>query len=260
MRRLITGYAVSFNRRHQRIGHLFQNRYKSIVCQEEIYFKELLRYIHLNPLRADIVSDISQLAEYPYCGHSAIIGKTKREWQDTGYVLGYFGIKVRSAQKAYLEYMEAGSGQGRREELTGGGLIRSLGGWQEAKKQKGAHQMSDERILGESDFVSAVLAQAEEQYERQYELKQRGYDLDWVAERVSQIFGVVKEDLVSKGNKRRIVPARSLLCYWAVQELGFSRVALAKYLGMSPPGVGYAVERGEKIAREKGCALIESRI
>jgi len=63
---------------------------------------------------------------------------------------------------------------------------------------------------------------------------------------------------VTKGQKRRIVPARSLLCYWAVQELGFSRVALAKYLGMSPPGVGYAVERGGKIAREKGCALIES--
>ena len=75
MRRLITGYAVGFNRRHQRIGHLFQNRYKSIVCQEEVYLKELLRYIHLYPLRAGIVSNVSQLAKYPYCGHSAIIGK-----------------------------------------------------------------------------------------------------------------------------------------------------------------------------------------
>jgi len=58
MRRLLTGYAVNFNRRHKRFGHLFQNRYKSILCQEDLYLKELVRYIHLNPLRAGIVSGI----------------------------------------------------------------------------------------------------------------------------------------------------------------------------------------------------------
>ena len=52
MRRLLTGYAMGYNRRHRRVGHLFQNRYKSILCQEEPYFLELVRYIHLNPLRA----------------------------------------------------------------------------------------------------------------------------------------------------------------------------------------------------------------
>jgi REP element-mobilizing transposase RayT len=51
MRRLLTGYAVYFNRQHSRSGHLFQNRYKSIVCEEEPYLLELVRYIHLNPLR-----------------------------------------------------------------------------------------------------------------------------------------------------------------------------------------------------------------
>jgi len=50
MRRLLTGYAMSYNRRHKRHGHLFQNRYKSILCQEDIYLLELIRYIHLNPL------------------------------------------------------------------------------------------------------------------------------------------------------------------------------------------------------------------
>ncbi len=55
MRRLLTGYVVSFNRRHKRCGQLFQNRYKSIVCQEEVYLRELVRYIHLNPIRARIV-------------------------------------------------------------------------------------------------------------------------------------------------------------------------------------------------------------
>jgi REP element-mobilizing transposase RayT len=61
MRRLLTGYAVSHNRRHRRHGHLFQNRYKSILCQEDIYLLELVRYIHLNPIRAKLVSDIKAL-------------------------------------------------------------------------------------------------------------------------------------------------------------------------------------------------------
>jgi putative transposase len=78
MRRLLTGYAVTFNRRHRRHGHLFQNRYKSILCQEEVYLKELVRYIHLNPLRAKIVDDLKQLDNYAFCGHSALMDRVKR--------------------------------------------------------------------------------------------------------------------------------------------------------------------------------------
>ena len=55
MRRLLTGYAVSYNLRHRRHGHLFQNRYKSMVCDGDSYFTELVRYIHLNPLRVELV-------------------------------------------------------------------------------------------------------------------------------------------------------------------------------------------------------------
>ena len=68
MRRLLTGYAVSYNRKYRRHGHLFQNRYKSILCQEDPYFLELVRYIHLNPLRAKVVSTLSELDYYDYCG------------------------------------------------------------------------------------------------------------------------------------------------------------------------------------------------
>ena len=77
MRRLMTGYAVSFNRRHKRSGHLFQNRYKSIVCEEDPYLLELIRYIHLNPLRAGLVNDLKELDKYPWTGHSAILGRCK---------------------------------------------------------------------------------------------------------------------------------------------------------------------------------------
>jgi hypothetical protein len=81
MRRLLTGHAISYNRRHRRAGHLFQNRYKSILCQEDAYFLELVRYIHLNPLRAGLVQDIGQLDRYPFSGHSVIMGKHQQPWQ-----------------------------------------------------------------------------------------------------------------------------------------------------------------------------------
>jgi len=61
MRRLLTGHAIYYNYRHRRHGHLFQNRYKSILCQEDTYLLELVRYIHLNPLRAGVIQDIGKL-------------------------------------------------------------------------------------------------------------------------------------------------------------------------------------------------------
>ena len=87
MKRLLTGYAVSFNRRHVRHGPLFQNRFKSIVCQEEFYLRELVRHIHLNPLRAGIVSDCNRLNIYKYGGHAVLMGNRTCEWMDTKYVL-----------------------------------------------------------------------------------------------------------------------------------------------------------------------------
>jgi REP element-mobilizing transposase RayT len=259
MRRLLTGYVVSFNRRHKRRGHLFQNRYKSIVCQEDIYLKELVRYLHLNPVRAGIVEDITQLNKYPYCGHSAILGIEDRIWQDVNTVLRYFGKTVTSARKSYLSYMASGFDQGHRDELTGGGLIRSLGGWSEIARTnlKGSHTKSDERILGESTFVSDILSQANEKYERKYELKRLGYDLNRVAVKVSEIYDIDVDDFLSKGKQQKKVKARSLFCYWASRELEVSLTELSRRIGISVPAVGYSVERGSIIAKENNYNLIE---
>ena len=260
MRRLLTGYAVSFNRRHKRYGQLFQNRYKSIVCQEEVYLRELVRYIHLNPIRAGIVRTLAELNKYAYSGHSVLMGRKKRPWQDVDYVLSYFGDAVQKARKEYYSYVEAGLDQGRREELTGGGLIRSLGGWAEVRKYglKGQeHIKSDERILGESDFVDDILSQADEKFEHKYELKRLGYDLDQVAARVAEIYGIDRENIFLKGKQQKRVKARSLLCFWAARELGISLTELARRLGISVPGVGYSVLRGERIARESDYQLVK---
>jgi putative transposase len=128
MRRLLTGYAVSFNRRHKRHGQLFQNRYKSIISQEDAYLQELVRYIHLNPLRAKMVEDIDGLNQYPFSGQCLLAGAGQCDFQDDAYVLKQFGKRTATARKRYLAYIEAGIAMGQRPELVGGGLIRSLGG------------------------------------------------------------------------------------------------------------------------------------
>lgn len=104
LRKILTGYVVRFNRRHKRQGHLFQNRYKSIVCEEDPYLLELTRYIHLNPLRAGMVRTLKELARYPWSGHSAIMGVVKRQWQNTGEILGYFGRGMcRKGERKWIE-------------------------------------------------------------------------------------------------------------------------------------------------------------
>jgi len=114
---------------------------------------------------------------------------------------GWHGKNKGKARKEYESFVKAGLKQGRKEELTGGGLIRSLGGWIEAREvlKSGVHIMSDERILGDSDFVDSVISQCDEHYERRHRLKRRGYDLERIAERVSEVLGMKPDEVFSKG-------------------------------------------------------------
>lgn len=258
MRRLLTGYAVYFNRRHRRHGHLFQNRYKSILCQEEPYFQELVRYIHLNPIRAKLVEDIKALDRYAFCGHGAILGNVKREWQEVDYVLGFFGKRRFDASKHYRQFMRNGIHQDRRPELTGGGILRSVGGWKalSALRDEAVRVKGDERILGDTDFVESVLKEADEQLERRCRLQAEGFNLDRVAERVSAVMNIPLELVWERGRRPQVVDARDLLCYWASKELAMSKTDLAKHLNLTQPAISVAVRRGEKIAMDNKFELI----
>ena len=260
MRRLLTGHAVSFNRRHRRYGHLFQNRYKSILCQEDPYLLELVRYIHLNPLRAGIVDDLRSLNKYRYCGHAVILKKVKYSWQDTEYVLRMFAKTVSTARRHYREFVKKGISHGRRPELVGGGLIRSLDGWSAVKalRKAGTYMKGDERILGDGDFVENMLAQAKEDFERKYRLAAEGYDFNMVIERVAHLMGLKREQVLSPGKYKQVVVARSVVCYWCMRELGMSQSVLAKKFGISQPAISMAVKRGERLVNFHGLSLLNT--
>ena len=259
MRKLLTGHAMNYNRRHRRTGQLFQNRYKSILCQEDTYLLELVRYIHLNPIRAKLVADIKALDKYSFCGHAVIMGKKKKDWQDDGYVLKLFDSKRSTARRRYKIFVQKGIQEGKRSDLTGGGLIRSSGGWTMLKSLRRAkiHSKSDERVLGDSDFVERVLRSANEALDRKYDLKSKGYNIDKLSDRVANIFSINPEDIFQPGKQPVKVKARSLLCYWAVRELGFTMTDLAFKLNTSQPAVSMSVQRGEQIASENRYSLID---
>lgn len=260
MRRLLTGYALWYNRRHHRNGHLFQNRFKSILCQEDVYLLELVRYVHLNPIRAKLVKDLDELSRYPYSGHSVIMGRVKKPWQDTEGVLAMFGENLRAGRRAYRSFVEKGVAEGRRKDLTGGGLLRSAGGWEgvTALREEKVYQRNDERILGDGEFVGSVLATAEEAMEKRHGLRARGVTVDFVASRVSEVLGVKPDEVWAEGKYRRIVEARSLLCYWAVRELGLPMSSMAQRLRISIPAVSGSVTRGRRIAETHGFILLET--
>ena len=253
MQRLLTGYARYFNRRHRRKGALFQKRYKSFVCQEDVYFKEMVRYIHLNPARKKLIQDIKSLNEFPYSGHSALMGNHRRAWQDTRCVLASFGRGVSKSRQNYQAYVRAGFGQQRKPELSGGGLVRSVGGWAEVKRLRGnGHNplKGDERILGDSHFVDTVLLKTNGKLNGNHHHEPNGADFRKIEQQVVELFGIQKDLIYGKGRSRAQVDARSLLCYLAVRDLGLSRTDLAHRLEMTQPAVSYAVDRG-KADRQK---------
>ncbi len=259
MRRLLTGYAIRFNRRHERNGHLFQNRYKSILCQADVYLKELIRYIHLNPMRADIVKDLNELDSYPFSGHSAIMGRCDRQWQSVGSALLLFDPWVMSAREAYRKYVELGIDRGKRSDLVGGGLVRSAGGWAAVKShaKDGKLFKSDERILGDSDFVANVLATADEAMERKYALASMGVDLDTLIHLAARLVSLPPERIVGSGKSRGEVKARRLICHWGATELGLSMTQMAAALGISLPTASVAAKKGAEIASENRYPLID---
>lgn len=263
MRSLLTGYAGAFNRRHRRSGHLFQNRYKSIVVDEEPYFLELIRYLHLNPLRAGVVSDLPGLDGYPYTGHSALIGRHPRPWQETGSVLQRFAARMGRARAQYRAFVADGVRQGSRPQLMGGGLIRSAGGWtavQELRRGREGYA-ADERILGRSEFVESLLREVEEAEAKRAIIAKKVPDLPTLVRRVARAGGVTQEALVGGGRRRAVSRARDGLAYVWVEVLGGSGRQLARQLRVRPESVYKGARRAqEEQAVWRGAVGLENKV
>jgi REP element-mobilizing transposase RayT len=248
MRRLLTGYAIRFNRRHNRYGHLFQNRYKSIICDEDAYFKELVRYIHLNPLRAKLVKNLSELDRYRWCGHSVLLGRGKYQWQNRDYVLKWFGSREGIAKRAYRNYVQTGIKDGRRPKLVGGGLIRSLGGWSQVKalRRSGERELSDERILGSGEFVERMIKGAKAHIKYQLPVKQQHQKIKEFIRKVCKKEKVTIEELTSGSRRKEVSTVRAQVAIGLVKYYGVALAEVARQVGVSTPAISKIIQRANK--------------
>ena len=248
MRRLLTGYAISYNRRHRRWGHLFQNRYKSIVCDEDAYFTELVRYIHLNPIRAGLVKNLSQLDRYRWSGHSGLMGRVENDWQDRDYVLKWFGQTEGGARAGYRSYVEKAIGEGRRPELVGGGLIRSLGGWSAVKaiRRSGDRELSDDRILGSGEFVERVIKEAAAKIKFQLPVSENHQKIDEYISKMCKAEKVSIDELAGGSRRKEVSGVRKRVAIELARVHGVALAEIARRVGVSTSAISKIIKRANQ--------------
>jgi REP element-mobilizing transposase RayT len=238
MRRLLTGYAINFNNLHRRSGHLFQNRYKSIICEEDAYLLELIRYIHLNPLRAKIVPDLESLDTYSWCGHAVLLGERKLPGQVIDKVLIQYGQNFLAARRNYRKFVENGIPNGHRPELVGGGLRRS----QKASGMQAEIESYDERVLGSGAFVEAL------QQDLNFNaILPKRVTLPEIQRIVCKLLKVEPDEILRRTRMGDASEARALFCYIGVRIIGLKGTEVGRFITMGASGVSRAVTRGEHI-------------
>jgi putative transposase len=236
MRRLLTGYAVTFNLRHNRVGHLFQNHYKSIVCDGDAYLLELVLYIHLNPLRAVIIDNLDSLHTYPWCGHRELLGRTSRSFIAQSQVLPLFANRRRAARHLYHRFIVDGANQSLAN-LFSGGKRASL----DLDPDLDENALFDDRVLGGGGFAERILRLAD-----QVTAEKKCFWAELI-DLVANDFEIDKA-LVSQPNKNRILTqAKAVICYVAIRQLGVKGVEIAPTLAYTPAAVSHAAARGKQI-------------
>jgi putative transposase len=241
MRRLLTGYAVNFNHRYKRSGHLFQNRYKSIICEEDVYLLELIRYIHLNPLRAKMIPDMNALDLYPWSGHAVLMGKADLPGQVIDEVLLFFGKRLSLSRRKYRQFVADGISQGRRSELVGGGLRRS----RKASGEQDECAVFDDRVLGSGEFVDRLRREADS-----LSILPPRVSLQEIAKLICELLEVAADSIYRRTRGGPVSEAKAVFCYAAVRLLGMKGVEVGKFLSLGPSAVSRAVYRGEQILQE----------
>lgn len=245
MRRLLTGYAGAFNRRYGRAGHLFQNRFHSLVCEEDRYLLALVRYVHLNPVRAGLAPSVTALADYPWCGHGALMGRSRHAWQETTEVLARFVQDTEQAGRAYAAFVAEGVDHAqapeRGTEVAGRVAARAIS---EAVSCL-TDGVASTKILGSPEFTVSLRARRKQVTTRQ------AVDCQAVVDAVCRVLGLSPKALASRRRTRPLSNGRAVVAYVARTRYQISCTALADALGTSMPAISLAEQRGAKLIRKR---------
>jgi REP element-mobilizing transposase RayT len=223
MQSLASRYARQFNRQSGRKGHLFQGRYQALIVDSESYLLELVRYVHLNPVRAGLAADP---AAYPWSGHRAYLGEEPLDWLTTEWVLSQFAGRLAGARAAYGAFVAEGLGQGHRPEFQAGA--------------------TDDRVLGDDEFLDRLTPEPSGPRTRP--------DPARLAAAVLADYGLGPRDLAAPGRRRDCVQARGVIGYLASSLGAASLTHLSERFGRDPTTWSRAT-RAVELAADRDAAL-----
>lgn len=219
MQNLQFRYTRYYNRRYKKMGHLFQGRYKAILCDQESYLLELVRYIHLNPLRAGL---IRQIDRYRWSSHPIYLQGDERQGVSVTAVLEQFAGKRVEAIRRYRSFIHDGLEQGHREDY---------------------YRVIEQRFLGNEEFVQEVREKAAEP-EARFPVD---IDLEDMVKVVCQEFGMRSERVAQRDKSREVSQLRWIIGKMAVEEAGYRLVEVARFFRRDP-GV---MSRGLRLLEER---------
>jgi REP element-mobilizing transposase RayT len=230
MARLETGYARSFNLRHQRAGYLFQNRFRSRIVSGDADLLAVVGYLYRNPLAAGIVASVAELARWPWSGFSALAGtRAPRPFENVRMTLTLFDPEPEAARRNLLEY-----------------VLRGEPAEANPPSPTQAFRLAPESTPDESPLtqhmnwlgsVSRPDEPADVRLRTLIEAVCREQILDPAA-------------LRARSRPRAVSAVRAIISYQAVVQLRIPGLAVAKALGISPSAVSHAIERGRALCTE----------
>jgi hypothetical protein len=190
---------------------------------------------------------MAEMDKYPWSGHRSIIEKTKYPWMDTATILTQFGGAKRKTIHEYRSFIRDGMHQGHDSQFSGGGLVRSLGGWSNviSLRRKGHKEEADERILGNGDFVHQIIKEAEDRSLRQMKFKKSGLTLAKIIEQECRKRQISQKELENGSRRSKISQARARIARRGMEEIGLSAAEIARHLGVATSSITRAVERLE---------------
>lgn len=236
MRPLNGGYARWFNAKYKRRGYLFQDRFKSVLCQDQEYAKQLIRYIHLNPVRSGLVDSLDQLRKWRWCGHGFLLGvkdAAGKDFQDRRESMRRFGNSLNCAVSEYLEFLTDGIDPSNR--CNAGRLSFS-----ETQEVMGSEK-GWPAVIGDPEFARRAMSRFEIGHHRKHRKVDYLHTLEGIAKVACSANCVNLDDLWYRGRENGRTRARALFCFKASREELLPLSEIARYLRITIPGVSKLV-------------------
>ncbi len=242
MRSLNSRYARYYNKKYHRRGYLFQDRYKSIISQDQGYLEELIRYVHLNPVRAGICKGLEELDNYPWCGHGVFMGKCSMSFQNTETVLKRFGSNTVSARLNYKKFMEEGL-----KTVTDGWIVDKV-----RESNRGVNKKDEPGcwVIGDRDFIVSVINKNKERL-RLNHIKHKYSSVEEVLEIIAEENKLTSEEIKGRSRLGKVSECRKKFVYLCCRVLGFSVDEVSRFLNVSGPAISWTLSKAEGVMTKK---------